>query len=179
MEFINSFPNKPWFLHVCCTKSFENTVGKGEIARNEQFLFFPQCFLPFFENFMPFSSNMKLTSANSFSLEESKICRLIKCICTTFGSKIPKKYRYISNKIMAKLMFNPFPNKPRFLRVCSTSLLKTLGEKEKLLVTRNFSYFPVFSTHSKSFLPLSSYLKLSSANSFSLEQSKICRLGKG
>ena len=27
-------------------KSFENTVGKGEIARNEQFLPFPQCFLP-------------------------------------------------------------------------------------------------------------------------------------
>ena len=25
---------------------FENTVGKGEIARNEQFLLFPQCFLP-------------------------------------------------------------------------------------------------------------------------------------
>ena len=25
--------------------SFENTVGKGEIARDEQFLFFPQCFL--------------------------------------------------------------------------------------------------------------------------------------
>ena len=28
-------------------KSFENTVGKGEIARNEQFLLFPLCFLPF------------------------------------------------------------------------------------------------------------------------------------
>ena len=27
-------------------KSFENTVGKGEIARSEQFLLFPQCFLP-------------------------------------------------------------------------------------------------------------------------------------
>ena len=26
-------------------KPFENTVGKGEIARNEQFLLFPQCFL--------------------------------------------------------------------------------------------------------------------------------------
>ena len=25
---------------------FENTVGKGEIDRNEQFLLFPQCFLP-------------------------------------------------------------------------------------------------------------------------------------
>ena len=24
----------------------ENTVGKGEIARNKQFLLFPQCFLP-------------------------------------------------------------------------------------------------------------------------------------
>ena len=28
-------------------KLFEITVGKGEIARNEQFLLFPQCFLPF------------------------------------------------------------------------------------------------------------------------------------
>ena len=27
--------------------SFENTVRKGEIAHNEQFLLFPQCFLPF------------------------------------------------------------------------------------------------------------------------------------
>ena len=27
-------------------KHFENTVGKGEIAHNEQFLLFPQCFLP-------------------------------------------------------------------------------------------------------------------------------------
>ena len=35
---------------------------------------------------------------------------------------------------------NPFPNKPWFLRVCSTGLLKTLREKEKLLVTSNFSF---------------------------------------
>ena len=27
------------------TDSFENIVGRGEIARNEQFLLFPQCFL--------------------------------------------------------------------------------------------------------------------------------------
>ena len=38
-------------------------------------------------------------------------------------------------------LFNYFPNKPWFLRVCSTSLLKTLWEKEKLLVTSNFSFF--------------------------------------
>ena len=29
--------------------SFENTVGKGEIAHNEQFLLFPQCFLSVFK----------------------------------------------------------------------------------------------------------------------------------
>ena len=36
--------------------------------------------------------------------------------------------------------YNPNPNKPWFLRVCSISLLKTLWEKEKLLVTSNFSF---------------------------------------
>ena len=35
--------------------------------------------------------------------------------------------------------FNPFPNKPRFLRVCNTSPLKTMWEKDKLLVTSNLS----------------------------------------
>ena len=52
------FPNKPWFLR----KSFENTAGKGEIAH--------------LENFLPFKSYSKLSSANPFSLEASKICRL-------------------------------------------------------------------------------------------------------
>ena len=38
------------------------------------------------------------------------------------------------------ITFNPFPNKPWLLRVCSTSLLKTLREKKKLLVTSNFFF---------------------------------------
>ena len=37
-------------------------------------------------------------------------------------------------------VINSFPNKPWFLHVCSTSLLKTLWEKEKLLITSNFSF---------------------------------------
>ena len=43
----NPFTNKPWFLRAC-SKSLlkKKTVGKGEIARNEQFLLFPRCFLP-------------------------------------------------------------------------------------------------------------------------------------
>ena len=59
-------------------KSFENTVEKGEIARHEQFLLFPAVFSIRLKNFLPFSPNIKLSSANSFSLEESKICRLEK-----------------------------------------------------------------------------------------------------
>ena len=35
---------------------------------------------------------------------------------------------------------NPFPNKPWFLSVNRISLLKTLWEKEKLLLTSNFSF---------------------------------------
>ena len=35
-------------------KPFENTVGKGEIARNDQFLLFPQCFLPVWITFSHF-----------------------------------------------------------------------------------------------------------------------------
>ena len=57
-------------------KPFENAVGKGEIARNEQFLLFAM-FSTSLDNFFPFLSNLKLLSANSFSLEESKICRLV------------------------------------------------------------------------------------------------------
>ena len=36
--------------------------------------------------------------------------------------------------------FNPFQNKPWFLCVCQTSLLKTQWEKEKLLIMSNFSF---------------------------------------
>ena len=67
---------------------------------------------------------------------------------------------------------NPFPNKPWFLRLCSTGLLKTLQERKKLLVTSNF-FFSHSVFYPFRFLPFSSNLKLSSSNSFSLDQSKI------
>ena len=57
-------------------KPFENTVGKGEIAHIEQFLLFPTVFSTCLDNFLPFLSNLKLSSANSFILEEFKICCL-------------------------------------------------------------------------------------------------------
>ena len=54
MDVIKPFQNKPWILRVCSTSLFENTVGKGEIAHNKQFILFPQCFLPFWKTFYHF-----------------------------------------------------------------------------------------------------------------------------
>ena len=57
-------------------------------------------------------------------------------------SFLVSEYKIISGGIKKVIYwsFNPFPKKPWFLRVCSKSLLKTLWEKEKLLVTSNFSF---------------------------------------
>ena len=77
------------------------------------------------------------------------------------------------------LSLNHFPNKPWFLHVSSTSLLKTLCEKEKLLASINIfllflqCFLPIRRT-----FPLSSNLKLSLANCLSLEESKKLSLRK-
>ena len=67
------------------------------------------------------------------------------------------------------------------LKCLQYSLLKTLWKKEKLLVTSNFSFshsiFYLFK--SKNFQLYSSNLKLLSANSFNLEESKMCHSEKG
>ena len=47
-------------------KSLENTMGKGEIASDEQFFLFPNCFLCIWRT-LSFSSNLELSSANCFS----------------------------------------------------------------------------------------------------------------
>ena len=53
-DLFNPFPNRPWFFICLQYKSFENTVGKGEIACDKQFLLFPHHFLPFGRNFCHF-----------------------------------------------------------------------------------------------------------------------------
>ena len=49
---------------------------------------------------------------------------------------MPWKRRIISERV------NPFPQNDTFWRHWEASLLKTLWEKEKLLVTSNFSFTP-------------------------------------
>ena len=73
--------------------------------------------------------------------------------------------------------FNPFPNKPLLLHFCCASLLKTPWEKEKLLMTSNFSF-----SHSV-FYPIRELSVIFTKSkivvcNLSLEKSKFCRLGK-
>ena len=72
------FPNKLLFLLVCSRvyTSFENTVGIGKNARNDQFLLFSAVFFTLLETPLPSVSDSKLSSANSCNLELSKICCL-------------------------------------------------------------------------------------------------------
>ena len=78
----------PFTLYQTITtlnKPFENIMSKGENAGNQHFVVssnsfsysavspFPTVFSTHLESFLPFSSNLKLSSANSFSMEESKI----------------------------------------------------------------------------------------------------------
>ena len=71
---------------------------------------------------------------------------------------------------------NLFPNKPCLLHVCNSSLLKT-AIQVSLGAISPFSHC-VF-TSLENFLLFSSSLKLSSANFLSLDEFKICCLGKG
>ena len=71
LDKINPFPNKPWFL--CLQhKSLENAEGKGEIAQKEQYLLFPQCFLPIWRTFCHFHQVQNCRLQNSFCLESQK-----------------------------------------------------------------------------------------------------------
>ena len=64
-------PPKQALVFMCLQyKSFENTMEKGEIAHDvSHSVFYPS------REILPYSSNLKLSSANSFNLEEFKICR--------------------------------------------------------------------------------------------------------
>ena len=68
---LNPSQTSPVFS-ASAVKPFENTVGKGEIAHNKQFLLFPNCFVSFCKTFSIFNK-LRIVVLNSFSLEEFKI----------------------------------------------------------------------------------------------------------
>ena len=58
--------------------AFENIVGKEEIARNEQFLLFPQCFLLNQKTVSPFVNFYYIISLFVAELEESELACEVK-----------------------------------------------------------------------------------------------------
>ena len=131
----------------------ENIVRNGEIACNKPFLLFSQCFLPHMVLIFHFKCTLKCRLL-CFNLDKSKI------LSSGNGLTLSQTTRgfYVS----AVQVFRKHCGKRRN---CSQQAI---------------SSFPsVFSTLLENFLPFSSNSKLSSANSLSLEESKICCLGKG
>ena len=63
-------------FYVSAVKVFWKHCGKRRNCSSRAISPFPTVFSTCLENFLPFSLHLKLLSANSFSLEESKICRL-------------------------------------------------------------------------------------------------------
>ena len=97
--------------------SFEDTVGKGEIARDEvtsDFSFHHMCFLPVWRTFFHLNPIWK------WQLQFLSFWKSLKCI--------------VWERV------NPFPHNDAVWRLWETSLLKTLWENEKLLVTSNSSF---------------------------------------
>ena len=71
INYFHPFPEQV-LVFTCLQYSFEkNSVGKREIARNEQFLFFSQNFSVLQRNFPPFNQIQNCRLQYSFSLEES------------------------------------------------------------------------------------------------------------
>ena len=53
--------------------AFENIVGKEEIAHNEQFLLFPECFLLYWKVVSPFVNTYDILSVFASKLEKPKV----------------------------------------------------------------------------------------------------------
>ena len=76
-----------------------------------------------------------MLSAICFSLDQSKILSFVNELIATF-SVICSFFEFWT---VSKWSISPFPNKPWFFTIYNISLLKTMREKEKLLITSNFS----------------------------------------
>ena len=127
--------------------------------------------------FFYFLDTFTLSSANALDLDRSKIVssgRELKHLSITqekrglmhmqqLSTQVSRTSLRSLTRVIPSLFVNFlhiklfFPNKPWILHVCSTSLLKTLRGKEKLLVTSNFSFsHSVFYQFGKPFAMLSS-----------------------
>ena len=68
--------NSRFYIYVSASQFFWKHCGKRRNCSKRAIPPFPTVFSIHLENFPPFSTNLELSSANFFSLEESEICRL-------------------------------------------------------------------------------------------------------
>ena len=123
---LNPFPNKPWFSRVCSRSLLKTLQEKEELVVTSNFSFSHSVFYPF----------QKLSAI--FIKSEIAVCKVFQ-----FGSLKFIVWERVHIKISVLLIewcYDPFPNKPLFLRICSKSLSKPLWEKKKLLIMSTFSF---------------------------------------
>ena len=126
MGSFNPFPNKPWFLRVCYTTLLK-TLGKGEIARNEQFLLFHNVFY-LFEELSAISIEFKIVVCKLF-----KIGRVKKL---SFGKGLGR------GSVVKSL--NLLPNNPWFSRSRGTCLFENIVGKGENAGNQHFLLFPQY-----------------------------------
>ena len=114
-EGLNPFPNKPWFLHVWSTSILKTLWEKKKLLVTSNFSVSYSVFYPVGE-----------LSANGIKI------RIV--ICKVF--QFWKLLTFVWERV------NPFPNMSLFLRVCHTSLLKTLWAKGEIDHNEQFPLFP-------------------------------------
>ena len=123
-------------------------MGKGEIAGNELFLLFAQCFLLNQTTVSPFVYIFDIISIFAAELEEPKMG--------------------ISGKGLTHYLTLP-QTSPGFYLFAVQVFRKHCGKRRNCSSRAISPFATVFSTRIKNFLPFSSNLKLSSANSFTLK----------
>ena len=113
-------------FHVSAVR-LSKTLWEKEKLLTMSYFFFSCCVF----------SNLRLLSVYSLWVWEVNNLLFGKGLSTTKKENFPSGW--IQNGFILNL-FNPFPHNDTFWSPLEASLLKTLWEKEKLLVTSNFSF---------------------------------------
>ena len=95
--------------------------------------------------FIPSPNNKILCMSNLKAFADEKIVEIYfgkdkKHFWKMLATSILSFYHNVFKRRLVQDNLTLSQNKPWFLRVCSRTLLKTLWEKEKLLITSNFSF---------------------------------------
>ena len=88
-------------------KPFENNVGKGQIARNEQFLLFPQCFITIWRTFYFHEiRNCHLQSLSVWKRLKFVVWKRVNPLPNYNNLDVPKMKAFADDKLNVARMMN-------------------------------------------------------------------------